>query len=176
MKKWLICLAAAAVLGLAASRADATVVSLYGTGQGGIQTHGDTGLQAGFEVGAHVLLFDGYVSYMGFGSDRSVSRGIVGLRYGLGSDRLRLVLRLGAGAIHESSGALTTALGPATLTRTGAVGRAGGSLEVRTYSALWFGLGVDAETYGFLGSNNLGFASHGSNVLGVAKLTFELGL
>jgi hypothetical protein len=177
MKKWLVCLATAAAVALGARHAEAKTVALYGSGQGGVQTRGDTGFQAGFEVGAHVLLFDAYVGYMGFGTDRSVSRAIVGLRGGLGGEHLRLVLRAGVGAIHESSGALTTALGPATLTRTGGVARAGGSLEVRLFSGgLWLGAGVDGETFGFLGNNSLGFSNHGSNLLAVGKLTFELGL
>jgi hypothetical protein len=176
MKKLCVCVAAAASIALGAPRAEAKIAAIYGSGQAGLQTRGDTGAQYGFELGAHVLIFDGYVDYMGFGSGRSVSRAIVGLRGGLGTGAFRLVLRAGVGAIREASGALTTSLGATTtLTRTGGDARAGAAVEGRLYHGLWLGVGADGEVYGFLG-NSLGFASHGTNVLGVVKLTVELGI
>jgi hypothetical protein len=176
MKKWVQSLAAALSIALAAPRAEAKLAAVYASGQGGIQTHGDTGLQLGFEAGVRVLLFDGYVDYMGFGSGKSVSRAIVGVRGALGKGWLRLVLRGGVGAIRESSGALTTPVGATTLTRTGGVVRGGGAVEVHLFPGGWLGAGVDGEAYDFLNSNTLGFSNHGSNLLGVLRLTIELGI
>jgi hypothetical protein len=176
VKKGLVSLAAALSVALVTSGvAEAKIAAVYASGQGGIQTHGDTGLQLGFEAGVRVLLFDGYVDYMAFGSGKSVSRAIVGVRGTLGSGWLRLVLRGGVGAIRESSGALTSPLGPATLTRSGGVARGGGALEARLFYGTWLGAAVDGEAYNFLG-NSMGFSAHGSNLLGVLRLTFELGL
>jgi hypothetical protein len=180
MKTWL-----AGLLGLAcaltfAPRADAKIVALYGTGQGGLQSTGDTGLQGGFEVGAHLTILDGYAEYMAFGSGRSVLRGVVGVRGALGLGPLRFVLRGGVGAIREEGGALTAA--PADLmtvpTRTGGVARAGAAIEAGIAPALWLGLGVDGEEFVFTtpsvtSTNSL---DHGSDVLGTLKLTFELGI
>jgi len=176
MKRWFVSLAAALSTALIAPRAQAKLAAIYASGQGGLQTHGDTGLQLGGELGVRVLLFDGYVDYMGFGSGKSVTRAIVGLRGGLGRGWLRLVLRGGVGAIREQSGALTTPVGATTLTRTGGVLRGGGAVEVRLFPGGWLGVGVDGEAYDFLNSNTLGFSNHGSNLLGVLRLTIELGI
>jgi hypothetical protein len=175
MKKGLVSLAAALTLALSAPRAEAKAVAVYASGQTGLQTHGDTSLQYGFEAGLHVFLFDGYVEYMAFGSSKSVSRAIVGVRGALGSGRFRLVLRGGVGGIRESSGALTTATGPSTLTRSGGVARGGAAVEARLFYSTYLGLAIDGEAYNFLG-NNQGFSAHGSNLLGTLRLTFELGL
>jgi hypothetical protein len=176
VKKGLVSLGVAALsVALLAPRAEAKVAAVYAAAQSGIQTHGDTGLQYGFEAGVRVLLFDGYIDYMAFGSGKSVSRAIVGVRGTLGSGWLHLVLRGGVGAIRESSGALTTPVGPATLTRTGGVVRGGAALEAHVFPGGWLGLGVDGEAYDFLG-NSAGFSSHGSNLLGVLRLTVEFGI
>jgi hypothetical protein len=175
VRKLIACLVAAGAVAFAAPAADARNAAIYASAQGGWQTSGDTGLQLGFEAGARVFIFDGYVDYMGFGSGRSISRAILGVRGGLGTGALRLTLRGGAGAIRESSGALMTPVGPTTLTRTGGVLRGGAALELRLYKGAWIGAGVDGEAYTFWGGNT-GHTTSGSNVLGVARLTIEFGL
>lgn len=182
MKKALVYLAVVTLLALLASPAEAKLstearpAAVYASAQVGLQTHGDTSLQGGFDLGLHIWLFDGYINYMGLGSGKSVSRAIVGVRGTLGSGWVRLVLRGGVGAIHESSGALTTPVGATTLTRTGGVVRGGAAVEARIFPGGWLGVGIDGEAYDFLGSNDFGFSNHGSNLLGVARLTFELGI
>jgi hypothetical protein len=182
VKKRLVSLAAVTLCALLAPPAqaklstDAKPVVVYASAQGGIQTHGDTSWQAGFDLGLHFWLFDGYIDYMGLGSGKSVSRAIVGVRGTLGSGWVRLVLRGGVGAIHESSGALTTPVGATTLTRTGGVVRGGAAVEARIFPGGWLGVGIDGEAYDFLGSNTFGFSNHGSNLLGIARLTYELGI
>jgi hypothetical protein len=176
MKKWLVCLAAAAIVTFLGSRAHAKPAAVYVSAQAGAQTRGDTGAQYGVEGGGHVFIFDGYVSYMALGENRSVSRGIVGLRGGLEVGFLRFVLRGGVGAIREVNGALTVPVGSAaTLTRTGFVARGGGELDARLWHGLYLGVAIDGESFGFLKTNGFSFAAHGNNVLGVGKLTFEFG-
>ena len=184
MKKGLVSLAAVLFVLLARSShrpprrrcpPEAKPAVVYVSAQGAIQTHGDTGLQAGFDLGLRIWLFDGYIDYMAFGSGKSVSRAIVGVRGTLGSGWIRLVLRGGFGALHESSGALTTPVGATTLTRTGGVVRGGAAVEARIFPGGWLGVGIDGEAYDFLGSNDFGFSNHGSNLLGFARLTFEAG-
>jgi hypothetical protein len=182
VKKALVYLAVVTLVALLASSAEAKLstearpAAVYASAQVGLQTHGDTSLQGGFDLGLHWWLVDGYINYMGLGSGKSVSRAIVGVRGTLGSGWLRLVLRGGVGAIHESSGALTTPVGATTLTRTGGVVRGGLGLEARIFPGGWLGVGIDGEAYDFLGSNTFGFSTRGSNLLGVARLTFELGI
>jgi hypothetical protein len=176
MKKLVVCVAAAAVVSLLAARADAKLVALYASGQGGLQNTGDTGPQGGFEVGARAFIFDGYVDYMAFGSGKSVSRAIIGLRGGVGLSVFRFVLRGGVGAIREDNSALTMPVGTnLTVSRTGGVARAGAAVEGRVAPFTWLGLGVDGEEFGFLTSDP-GFTKHGSDVLGTLKLTFEIGI
>jgi hypothetical protein len=175
MKKLLAGLVAAATVALAAPRADAKVAAVYASGQVGAQTRGNHGVQLGFEAGAHVLIFDGYVSYLAFGAGQSVSRAILGLRGGFGVGPVRLVLRGGLGAIRESSGALTGPAGTIDISRTGGVARGGASLEGRLYHGVWLGLGADAEEFLF-SSNGPGLDTHGGNIVGLFKLTIELGI
>ncbi|HVX96773.1 MAG TPA: hypothetical protein VHK47_17790 [Polyangia bacterium] len=175
MRRLLVGLLAVLTLILGASAANAKLAALYASGQGGLQNTGDTQWQAGFEVGARVTLVDAYVDYMGYGSGRSVSRGIVGLRGALGVGPLRFVLRGGAGAIREDNAALSTRTSDISLTRTGGVVRAGGAVEAKVAPLVWLGAGVDAEEFHFL-SNNQNMARTGSDVLGTLKLTFELGI
>jgi hypothetical protein len=176
MGKPLVGLLAALTFMLAAPATDAKIAALYASGQGGLQNTGDTNLQAGFEVGARVTIVDAYVDYMGYGSGRSVSRGIVGLRGALGVGRLRFVLRGGVGAIREDNAALSNrGVTDVSLTRTGGVARAGGAIEARVAPLVWLGAGVDGEEYHFL-SNNENMTRTGSDVLGTLKLTFELGI
>jgi hypothetical protein len=173
MKKRLVALVAASAMGLFARPASAKIAAVYASGQGGFQSTGNTDPGLGFELGARVLLFDGYFDYMSFGDDQTVSRGIFGLRGGIGTPAFRLVLRAGAGAIHEERGALTNAL--AAPSRTGGVARLGASVEGRINPLFWLGFGVDGETYRFA-DNSVGAPSHGEDVLASLKLMFELGI
>jgi len=173
MKKLLLGIVAAAAIGLSATRADAKIAAVYASGEGGIEStgQGDPGL--GFELGGRLLIFDGYLDYMGFGDDQAVSRAILGLRGGFGTPEFRLVLRGGAGAIHEQNGALTGSLMRAD--RTGGVARLGAGIEGRLNPLLWLGFNVDGETYKF--DNDVpGAPSQGSDVLAAMKLMFEIGI
>lgn len=171
MRKLLLGLLAVGVISFTATRADAKVVAVYASGQGGVQS-GEAGNGLGLSLGARVLIFDGYVDYMGFGQGMSVSRGILGLRGGFGTDRLRLVLRAGAGTIHEERGALTGPYGAPS--RTGAVARAGVAIEGAINPFLFLGFGIDSETYRFRYSTLA--PDRGSDVLASLKLQFELGI
>jgi hypothetical protein len=173
MKKLPFALCALMALTLCASPADANVAAVYATGQGGVQNTGNTDPGIGFELGARLLILDCYVDYMSFGGGESVSRGILGLRGGLGTKNFRLVLRGGLGGIREQNGALTHPLsGP---DRTGAVARAGVDLEGRINPLFWLGFGVDGESYVFP-NNSQGFVTTGSDVFASLKLIFELGI
>jgi hypothetical protein len=173
MKKLLLAIGAVTALTFFAPRADAKVVAVYATGQGGVQNAGNTDPGIGFELGARLLILDGYVDYMSFGAGESVSRAILGLRGGFGTRAFRLVLRGGLGGIREQSGALTHPVGGPD--RTGAVARAGVDLEGRINPFFWLGFGVDGERYVFP-NNNAGFVTTGSDVFASLKLIFELGL
>jgi hypothetical protein len=175
MRRLLVCLAVVGSMAVCAPRADAKMAALYASGQGGLQNTGDPGLQAGFEVGARVLIFDGYVDYMAADSGRTISRGIIGLRGALGVGPLRFVLRGGAGAIRIDNEAVMRPAGDVVVTRTGGVARAGAAIEAKVAPLIWLGLGVDGEEYGFL-NNVAGLGTHSSDVLGTLKLTFELGI
>jgi hypothetical protein len=183
MKKLLLALAIAGGVALAAPRADAKVVALYATGQGGFQNTGENTPGLGFELGARPLILDGYVDYTGFGQGESVARGILGLRGGFGNQDLRLVLRAGAGAIREDHGALMGAT-YAPPSRTGAVARAGVGIDARLDPLFYLGFMVDAETFAFPGSEtvNLGNTqvassyTQGADVFAAIRLTFELGI
>ena len=167
------------------SRAD--IVAAFADGHGGISSQGGTtnpdgtsssATGLGFRLGARVLIFEGYYDYTGFGSGSSVSRGILGVRGGFGTNKLRLVLRAGGGIIGEEGGALTgRALGAPD--RRGAVGRIGAAVEARVAPLLLMGVGVDGERfvlpatggpYGTVG------AVTGSNVFAKLYILFELGI
>lgn len=173
MKRLLCGIAVAVTISLGASRADAKIAAVYASGQGGVQNSGDNDPGLGFELGGRILIFDGYLDYMGFGGGQAVSRGIFGLRGGFGTSDVRLVLRGGAGAIREERGALTGPLVGAD--RTGGVARLGADVEGRLNPVLWLGFGVDGETYRFVDSVP-GAPTQGSDVLATMKLLFELGI
>src|SRR5262252_5643571 len=106
MRKLSLGLLVAGVILFTVTRAEAKIAAVYASGQGGVQSGADAGNGLGFTLGARVLIFDGYFDHMSFGQDVSVSRGILGLRGAFG-ETARLVLRAGAGSIHEQHGALT---------------------------------------------------------------------
>jgi hypothetical protein len=183
MKTTLFGLVVAGVLALTAPRADAKIAALYATGQGGVQNAGEMAPGLGFELGARILILDGYVDYMTFGQPESVTRGIVGVRGGLGTQDLRLVLRAGLGAIREDHGALM-GTGYAPPSRTGGVARAGAGLDARLDPLFYLGFMVDAETFVFPDSGTVTVGTttvpasyrQGADVLASLRLTFELGI
>jgi hypothetical protein len=174
MKKLLLILATGILITFGAATAEAKVAAVYASGYGGVQsgTNSETGL--GFNLGARILIFDGYVDYTGFGQGTSVSRGILGLRGGFGTSDLRLVLRAGAGAIREQGGALTGPLGAPD--RTGAVARAGVAIEGAVAPVLYVGFGVDGESFVLPDNGIPGSPTRGSDIFASLRLTFELGI
>jgi hypothetical protein len=184
MKKLLLGLATAAAVALSAPRAEAKVVALYAAGEGAMQNTNGTWPGLGFELGARVLILDGYVDYTTFGQTSSVARGILGLRGGFGNGDLRLVLRAGLGGIREENGALMGTATASTPTRTGGVARAGAGLDARLDPLFYLGFMVDAETYAFPGSETIAVGTtnvpssynRGADVFAALKLTFELGI
>jgi hypothetical protein len=111
-----------------------------------------------------------------------VSRGILGLRGGFGTDDLRLVLRGGGGVIDEQGGALSggrTTLGVAE--RSGLVARAGVALEKRLAPGkLLGGLALDGEVFSLAGTSpatsGLADRTQGSDIFLSLDLKFELGI
>src|SRR5262245_38053700 len=98
----------AALLLLAAAPARADVAAVCAEGHGGSSSaFGVSEGGLGYRLGARLLIFEGYFDHTGFGDGVSVSRGILGLRAGIGPDSLRLVLRAGGGVLEEQGGALT---------------------------------------------------------------------
>ena len=172
MKTLLLATVAAVTVAFLPSRADAKVAAVYAGGHAGMQNEGANDPGLGLMLGARVLIFDGYADFTRFGERESVSRGILGLRGGFGSD-LRLVLRGGAGAIREEGGALTGPL--AASNRTGVVVRAGAAVEAAINPLLYLGFGLDAEHYRFA-SDTPGVPSEGSDVFAALRATFELGI
>jgi len=163
--------------------AKADMAAVYAEGHGGYESGGATpptgsspgGL--GFRLGARLLIFEGYYDYTDFGGSAAVSRGIVGLRGGFGTNDVRLVLRAGGGVIDERGGALTGR----TLDlsdHVGAVGRIGAALEARLAPMLLLGMGIDGETFVFSGPSLPGHtgAVVGSDVFANLHLMFEIGL
>jgi hypothetical protein len=190
MKRLVISLVAFALLAGTAGAARADILAVYLQGQGGISSStpegatqsmapssGNPGL--GLTLGARALIFEGYLDYISFGEGATVSRGILGLRAGLGLGGLRLVLRAGAGGLIEKGGALTERL-PTSLERHGFVARAGASLEARFAPMLWGGLGLDAEAF-TLGNTTGGSIDgrnsvQGTDIFASLRLLFELGI
>lgn len=188
MKRLLGPIIAGALLLATAGAARADVVAVYLQGQGGLSSaSGENGTRTnnpssgspalGLQLGARLLIFEGYLNYDRFGEDVAVSRAILGLRGGFGTSGLRLVLRGGIGGLVEQGGALTARL-PGVPERRGAVARAGAALEGRVAPALWLGAGIDSEVFyiappgGLFGSS----AVQGSDIFASLHLLFELGI
>jgi hypothetical protein len=183
MRTGIIGMLAVAAVAFGAKPAEAKVVALYASGQGGVQqSAAENSPGLGLEVGARVLILDAYLDYMSFGQSQSVARAVAGLRAGIGSDKLRLVLRAGLGAIREDNGALhnVTMMDR----RTGGVARAGAGLDWRIERFLYLGFMIDAETFVFPGAQTVALGSMdvpssyqwGGDVFGALKVTFELGI
>ena len=184
---------AAGTLLLAAPPARADVVAAYVEGHGGLSSlegsgpgRATTSSQGsgvapglGFQVGARVLIFEGYFDRTSFGSGAAASRGILGLRGALGAGDLKLVLRVGGGVLWEEGGALD---GTQTIVgdRSGAVARAGLAIERRlTPGQLTAGLGLDGEVFSLAGStaaSSLAQRTQGSDIFLSLRFKFELGI
>ena len=143
----------AVILGTAGiARAD--VAAVYAQGHGGFDSGGTSAasnnnastMGIGYGLGARLLIFEGYFDYTTFGQGATVTRGILGLRGGFGSETTRLVLRAGGGVINEQGGALTGHL-PGSPARSGAVGRLGAAVETKIAPLFFVGLGLDGERF-----------------------------
>jgi hypothetical protein len=182
-------LVAVGAVALSAAPARADVVAAYVEGHGGVgnneggtraSTSGSSssGLSpaVGFQLGARLLIFEGYYDRTAFGSGASVSRGILGLRVGLGSQDLRLVLHAGGGVVTEEGGALTgMTVGAAE--RNGVVGRAGVALEKRLMPTLWGGAALDGEVFSLsAATSSTGPRTEGQDAFLSLYLKFELGI
>jgi hypothetical protein len=165
----------AALLLVAASPARADVAAVYAEGHGGSSSASgvsENGL--GYRLGARVLIFEGYFDHTGFGDGASVSRGILGLRAGIGPQGVRLVLRAGGGVLQEQGGALT---GMQLLTpeRRGPVARAGVGVEGKLAPMFYLGGGIDAEAFRLPAVAGSGSVV-GTDVFLNLHLMFELGV
>lgn len=181
----LMVVAGAVALSAAPARAD--IVAAYVQGHGGVgnnesvnrtSSSSSSGLSPaiGFQLGARLLIFEGYFDRTSFGSGAAVSRGVLGLRGGFGGNDLRLVLHAGGGVITEEGGALTgMALGATE--RTGVVGRAGLALERRLMPTLWGGAALDGEVFSLAAATSAtGPRTQGQDVFLSIYLKFELGI
>jgi len=166
---------ALAVVLLASAPARADVAAIYAEGHGGSSSAGgvnESGL--GYRLGARVLIFEGYAEHTGFGDGAGVNRAILGLRAGIGPDKLRLVLRAGGGVVGEQGGALT-GMRLFTPERYGPVARAGVAVEGKLAPAFWLGAGIDGEAFrlpAVAGADSL----VGTDVFLNLHLMFELGV
>jgi hypothetical protein len=181
MRRNMMIAVVAALTFLGASRARADVAAAWVEGHGGMEngsadTRGSFG-GLGYQLGARLLIFEGYLDHTGFGEGAAVTRGIFGLRGGFGSKDLRLVLRGGLGVIDEQGGALTGRL-PGTPDRRGGVARAGVALESRLMPVLLAGFSLDGETFALAEPDAFGTSGtvEGSDVFASLHLTFELGI
>jgi hypothetical protein len=186
---------AGAVVALWSAPARADIVAAYVEGHGGLGNNDTTGRETasgsgsgsslapalGFQLGVRLLIFEGYFDRTSFGSGASVSRGILGLRAGLGSQNLRLVLRAGGGVITEEGGALT-GMSLGVPERQGVVARAGVAVEKSLAPGkLWGGAGLDGEVFSLASATAVpssGYAgrTQGSDAFLSVYLKFELGI
>jgi hypothetical protein len=170
-------------------RAHADIVAAYVQGHGGLSSTDaenrssmpSNGLAPGlgFQVGARLLIFEGYFDRTAFGQGAAVSRAILGLRAGIGAGGVRLILRGGGGVLAEEGGALTgTQLGLGD--RRGVVARAGIEVEKRLVPRKFLaGLGIDGEVFSLQNPGTSPFGSsrtQGTDVFASLHIKFELGL
>ena len=190
-------LAVAGAVGLWSAPARADIAAAYVEGHGGLGNNGsDASTRAltansssgvapalGFQLGARLLIFEGYFDRTAFGSGASVSRGVLGLRAGFGGDTTRLVLRAGGGVITEEGGALT-GMSLGVPERQGVVARAGVALEQRLSpgpAKLLGGAALDGEVFSLASASPAppsGFngRTQGSDAFLSLYLKFELGI
>jgi hypothetical protein len=175
------------VVTLFAKPARADLIAAYAQGHGGLGNNeggsrasdgSSSGLAPalGFQLGARVLIFEGYYDRTSFGSGAAVSRGILGLRFGVGSGHLRLVLHGGGGVVTEQGGALT-GLRLGMVERNGIVARAGVALEQRLAPLIWGGAAVDGEAFSLAAAtSSSGPRASGQDLFFSLYLKFELGV
>jgi len=128
----------------------------------------------GFQLGARLLLLESYLDHTRFGEGASVTRGVLGLRGGFGSQSLRLVLRGGLGVLEEKGGALS-GRSPLVPERQGGVARVGVALETRVAPMLLAGFGIDGERFVLRDPGGPGYIT-GNDVFASLKLMFEVGI
>jgi hypothetical protein len=166
-------------LGLIVARpAHAEVAAAWAQGHGGMNAPSESGGAMGglgFQLGARLLLFEGYLDHTSFGEGASVTRGIFGLRGGIGGQNTRLVLRAGVGAIQDQSGALT-GRDPGLPERRGGVARAGVALETHVAPLLLAGFAIDGERFVLANPGPGAGYTQGSDIFASLHLMFELGL
>ncbi|SRR6266540_1432471 len=164
---------------IAARPAHADIAAAWAQGQGGMtNAPSESGAAMGglgFQLGARLLLFEGYLDHTAFGEGASVTRGVFGLRGALGGRDTRLVLRGGVGAIQDQSGALT-GRDPGLPERRGGVARAGVALETHLAPLLLAGLGIDGERFVLANPGPDAGYTQGSDIFGSLHLMFELGI
>ena len=188
-------LAVFSLLTLRSPAARADIVAAYLEGHGGVSsvdnpaTAASSGSQIapglGFQVGARLLFLEGYFDRTAFGQGASVSRGILGLRAGLGAGDLRLVLRGGGGIITDEGGALT-GIQPGLAGRRGVVARGGVALEKRLAPGkLLAGLSLDGEAFSLqdsgaattrFGASTIVNRTQGTDIFLSLEVKFELGI
>jgi hypothetical protein len=130
----------------------------------------------GGELGANIMLFNGYVNYDRYLNHGSVIRGVAGLTGGLGFAGFRLTGRVGAGLMLERGDVFGGAAD-----HTGVVARAGLAFDRRISSGLWLGVAIDAEYFALKPSEsdatNVESSVHsGADIFASLRLSFELGI
>jgi len=181
-----------AVLLVAEERtARADLIAAYLQGHGGVSSvhvDGAVGHRAdgapglGVQAGFRLLGLEVFGDHTSYGGGAAVQRGIVGLRLGFGHRDTRLELRAGGGVIGEHGGALVGPL--AAPSRAGALWRVGANLERRVSPALFFGGGVNYESFILDGSSEAPVGGilardgwiRGSNIFATLHLKFEVGI
>jgi hypothetical protein len=140
-------------LGALEATAGAQTAGVYLRGHGGVsggsagelEPGGEEpalGTVLGAELGANLMLFNGYVNYDRYLQHGAVTRAVLGLTTGVGFSGWRLSGRLGAGLMLERNDVFG---GDAD--HTGVVARAGAAFDRWISAGLWLGVAVDAEYY-----------------------------
>jgi hypothetical protein len=172
----------------AARPARAEILAGYIQGHGGLSspetssasaaTSGNASPGLGVQAGIRLFIFEAYADHTSMTAGSSTSRGILGLRAGIGLGNWRLVLRGGGGVIAEHGGALTGRVDGAP-DRTGVAARAGVALERKLAPMLLGGVGLDGEAFDLItGGTDPGTEKQitGSDVFLSLHLKFEIGI
>src|SRR5262249_31815841 len=161
-----------------ASRANAELFNIYAQGHGGVSGNDSApGPTLGVEVGAKVLLLTGYFNVDDYVSHGTVKRAILGLGTDVGLLGWRLSGRAGAGLMFENDGVfgMMDPVGD----RSGFVARAGAALDHQLATAVWIGIGLDAEYFAIKATSDSALDKDvhtGGDILGSLHLRFELGI
>jgi hypothetical protein len=164
--------------------AEAQTAGLYLRGHGGysggsvgeLQPGGDDpalGPVLGAEVGANIMLFNGYLNHDRYLDHGSVTRAVLGLSSGIGFSGWRLTGRVGAGLLLERGDVFGGAAD-----HTGVVARIGAAFDRRISSGLWMGVAIDAEYFALRPSaEEVESSVHsGADIFASLRLSFELGI